>query len=269
MKDILYKLFIDEQKSASEIGSLLNLTVNQVYGKLYKYKIRKNKPKTTRWFNLKLENLSDEEIYILGFLWADGYLTCRNYAIAIQISSDDYQDISDTLNHVGAWGISILKANIKNGVTRKSRTTATISSIEICNKLKSLDFHKKSYINPDKILNIIPNNKKYLFFRGYFDGDGCFYITENAKQFAISSSYDQDWQHIENLFNNLNIDNYKIIKKISKLGHRHSLVRISSVKNVKKLVNYIYQDRLDIGLNRKYIKVKDLIDLKDTIHVEE
>ena len=260
MRDILHRLFIEDQKSASEIGNILNLTVNQVYGKLSKYKIRKNKIRTTEWFNLDFKKLSDEDIYILGFLWADGYLTNNARSLAIQICINDYENISNALNIVGNWGIHIVDANIKNGVSRKPRATATISSVDICNKLKLLDFDKKSYINPSKIIDIIPKDKMYLFFRGYFDGDGCFYITNKAKQFAIGSTYDQNWQHMVDLFSNLEIDSYKIVQKISKLNHKHSIIRISSLKNVKKLSNYIYQDRLDIGLKRKYDKVKDLID---------
>lgn len=259
MKDILHKLFIEDQKSASEIGKILNLTVNQIYGKLSKYKIRKNKPRVTEWFNLELKNLSDEEIYTLGFLWADGYLTNKERSLAIQICAEDYQNISDTLNFIGNWGIYTVESSIKNGVLRKTRTTATISNIDICNKLKTLDFDKKSYINPEKILSIIPEEKKYLFYRGYFDGDGCFYITQKAKQFIIGSTYNQDWKHMISLFDNLNIDNYKIVKKISKLNHKHSIIRISSLKNVKLLSEYIYQDRLDIGLKRKFEKVKNIM----------
>jgi hypothetical protein len=260
MKDILYRLFIEDQKPASEIANILNLTVNQVYGKLSKYKIRKNKPKKTEWFNVEFKNLSDEEIYVLGFLWADGYLTCKNRAFGIEIRTDDYEDICSIVKLTGNWGTFIRQPSKKNGVTRKSRTIVTISNVDICNKLKSLDFDKKSYINPNKILDIIPEHKRYLFFRGYFDGDGCFYTTKKVKQFAISSTYDQNWEHMMNLFNNIEIDSYKIVQKTSKLNHKHSIIRISSFKNVKKLSNYIYQNRLDIGLKRKYDKVKDLID---------
>ena len=50
MEKTLKQLFLKEQKSASQIGKIIGLTTNQVYGQLTKYGIRKNKPKITEWY---------------------------------------------------------------------------------------------------------------------------------------------------------------------------------------------------------------------------
>lgn len=260
MEKILRKLFIKEQKSASQIAQILDLTTNQVYSQLTKYQIRKNKPKTTKWFNQTLKNFTDEEIYILGFLWADGYLNGNDKKRNLQceITYDDFVDLQPVFDKVGKWGKHRREASIHNGVNRQARMNLTISDTKLIEKLISVfDFDKKSFIAPTKLLNVIPKRKQYLFYRGYSDGDGCFYITNNAKHFFIGSTYNQDWSHIKNLFNKLKIKHYNIQKHISKLGHKNSRIRISSLDAVQKLAKYLYQDRKDLGLHRKHQKVKD------------
>lgn len=266
MEKTLKQLFLKEQKSASQIGKIIGLTTNQVYGQLTKYGIRKNKPKITEWYNQKLKNFTDEEIYILGFLWADGYLngSDRKRNLQCEIVYNDFICLEKIFDKVGRWGRFKRKASIKNGVSRQSRMSLIISDTKLIDKFFLLDFDKKSFVCPYKLLKKIPKNKHYLFYRGYVDGDGCFYITDRAKQFSLSSTYDQDWSHIENLFKNLNIKKYKIQKNISKLGHQDSRIRTSNIDDLTKLVNYLYQDRLDIGLKRKYDKVASYILTKDS-----
>lgn len=258
MKKELIQLFIVENKSASEIGSILGYSTNQIYGKLYKYGIRKNKKKT-EWFNSKLIHLTNEEIYLLGFLWADGYLNGdknKKRSLQCEIVKEDYLDLKEVFDKVGYWGLHLRKASKKKGVSRKERALLTISDTNFVSKLMSFDFDKKSFIRPDKLLKIIPKKKQYLFYRGYSDGDGCFYISNKANQFFLASSYEQDWKHIEQLFSSLNIYKYNIRRCISKLNHRYSLIRVSNKESVKKIVKYLYMDNLSIGLKRKQEKVR-------------
>ena len=227
-----------------------------------KYGIRKNKPRVTQWFNKTLENLTDEEIYLFGFLWADGYLNAQNiktnnyHNLQCTIVYSDFLDIKQIFNKVGNWGEYIKQESIKDGVHRKKSIILTISDTKWNTILCSFDFDKKSYVSPTKLLKKIPKNKHYLFYRGYVDGDGCFYITDKAKHFFIGSTYNQDWSHIEILFKKLKIKRYKIKKYISKKGNKDSRIRVSSTDAVQKIAQYLYQDRLDIGLKRKYEKVK-------------
>lgn len=259
MEKTLRKLFIKENKSASQIAKILGCTTNHVYGQLTKYNIRKNKPKVTEWFNQKLNHFTDEEIYILGFLWADGYLNGENIKRNLQceILYKDFISLQSTFNKVGKWGKFKRQASIKNGVSRQARISLIISDTKLIQKLiSSFNFDKKNYICPTKLLNKIPKKKQYLFYRGYSDGDGCFYITNKAKHFFIGSTYDQDWTHIIDLFKRLKIRHYNIQKNITKLGHKDSRIRVSSLDAIAKIAQYLYQDRLDIGLKRKYEKVK-------------
>lgn len=258
-KKELEKLFIKEQKTAPEIGQILGLSTNQVYGQLQKYGIKKNTPRSTTWFNSSFKKLTDDEIYILGFLWADGFLTSQRHGIQCEIIFDDFVDLEKTFDSVGMWGKYIRNESLKNGVSRKKRILLNISDVSLVKKFISLDFDKKNYICPEKILKIIPKKKRYLFYRGYSDGDGCFYITQKARHFFIGSTYEQDWSHIESLFDSLNISHYNVQRTITKLKHKDSRIRVSSKDSVIKIANYLYQSRLDLGLKRKYEKVKGLM----------
>lgn len=262
MQKKLIKMFIVDRRPKSEILKALKLTSNQYSYLLRKYDLRRTPVRTTNWFNHELKNLTDEEVYILGFLWADGYLngTGIKYNLQCEIIYDDFKTIEKIFDKTGDWSRHFRKESIKNGVNRQKRVCLTISDRELIKKFIAFDFDKKSYINPTKILKLIPKNKHYLFYRGYIDGDGCFYITEKANQFSIGSTYDQDWTHIENLFKKINIkDQYTIQRRISKKRHKLSQIRVTSKDSVTKLAQYLYQDKLHIGLPRKFEKVKHLL----------
>lgn len=218
--------------------------------------------KKTIWYNNTFKNFSDEEIYILGFLWADGYLNgtpdIKNN-LQIEIIYKDFVDIEPVFDTVGKWGKYIRKASIKKGVKRQKRICVSISSRELVRKLIVLGFDKKNNTSPIKILKLIPQKKQYLFIRGYVDGDGCYYITKAAHQFCISSNYNQDWTWIEELFHKLKITKFQITRETSKKKYKCSRIRTSSRESMEKLAQYIYQDNTHIGLTRKFHKVKHLL----------
>ncbi len=255
------KRLIRQKKTILEIANILELTKNQVDYKLNKYKLRKKFKRKTNWFNQGFTNITDEEAYILGFLWADGYLNGTDIKSNLQceIIYDDFKAIAKTFDKTGDWSRHFRKASNKNGVNRQKRVCLTISDRALIRKFILFDFSKKSYLPPTRLLKLIPKNKHYLFYRGYIDGDGCFYITKKANQFAIASSYEQDWTHIEDLFYCLDIQKYQIKRTISKTGCKYSHIRTSSKESLIKLVKYLYKDKTNIGLKRKFNKIKHLL----------
>ena len=125
------------------------------------------------------------------------------------------------------------------------------------------DFSEKSNLQPNKILNFIPNNLHSYFYLGLFDGDGCFYIKSNTMQFVYASTYNQNYTFIENLFNLLNIRKYAIKRSVSKKNHKSSCIRITNHDDISKLIYFLYQDNIyDIGLKRKYDKAQLILNNK-------
>lgn len=177
----------------------------------------------------------------------------------ITIKRDDF----DELNHIFD-GISEIEFIYKNRF-RENRSPLKI--IRVCSKsfssfLRENDYNEKSYKSPEKILSLIPNDKKVYFFRGLVDGDGCFYIKNRIRQFTVTSSINQDWNYMEILFSKLEIDKYSI-KRISKTNS-YSQIRICNIHDIKKLCDYLYHDIEDnIFLKRKYDKYQLMLESSD------
>ena len=96
-------------------------------------------------------------------------------------------------------------------------------------------------------LDKITKDKLHYFVRGFFDGDGCFYVNENnnQKQCVLAGSYDQDWTWIEDILKKLNIK-YSIKRKIQKSTEKYSIVYINKngIKIFGDYITYIKDTRM-------------------------
>jgi len=164
------------------------------------------------------ENIKTPEIsYILGILWADGCISKR-YGVMLWLKEDDIEDIEEVFQYIGEWGIYYRQLQ-----NRKKQKCLSFSNKIIHEFLIENDYDKKSFVSPNKILYKIPDNLKHYFFRGYFDGDGCFFLGKNQYQMNITSSYIQDWSFIDDIMVKLGIKNYKVIRtdRINNLGKQN------------------------------------------------
>ncbi|MEK7087086.1 MAG: LAGLIDADG family homing endonuclease [Patescibacteria group bacterium] len=130
----------------------------------------------------------------------------------------------------------------------REQTEIRITNKDFANFLKENDYLIKSGASPNKILSLIPNNFHQYWYRGYMDGDGT-YSTNGTKflnlfRIGASSTYDQNWNFMELLSNELVIKNY-ITKGHYKNGSG-SVWRINRQKDILKFINFIYTDRFDI-----------------------
>jgi hypothetical protein len=196
-----------------------------------------------------------EAAYMLGLLWADGFLGSeKDCRISLEIVKADMQGILPIIIATGKWNLG--ERQRKNW---QPQMRASINSRPLYEFLIKMDYKSKSE-SPTKILNHIPESLRCYFFLGWSDGDGCFYI--NLKnynyQFAVSSSYDQDWSALTTLLESLDIK-YTIQKrqnrnKTSGKLNSYSVVRVTSKREIRKLGAYLYRDL--IGFNRKFEKLK-------------
>jgi len=214
----------------------------------------KNKVSYENFLNIKTKY----HAYILGFLWADGYVR-KPYSIETTINIEDLVDIEKVFNKTGDWNIYTQKRFDKR--TNKNYYSATIQTSNkiIVDFLINCDYDKKSKNSPTKILSKIPNELKSYFFRGYSDGDGCFYINNTNHQYIITSTYEQNWNFIETLFIELKIS-YNIISQ-SLIKSKYSQIRITNKNDIDIFGNYIYYncDNYDnYGLTRKYLIYKKI-----------
>lgn len=202
---------------------------------------------------------SPEIAYILGFVWADGYL--YDNSVKVECITKDLSLIKDTFKSTGNWFV-----NYRNRENRQPQMCIGTHNKIIYDFLTAHDYISKSEKSADKILSKIPEHLQYYWFRGLVDGDGCFYINNklNLYQFSIASSYNQDWTYVEHIFQELNIK--YAIKRRKQLQHGKlngsSVIRITNQGDIIKFGNYIYKNyNLDkIGLPRKYNKFKLILD---------
>jgi hypothetical protein len=209
---------------------------------------------------LKLD--SPHIAYVLGLLWGDGHINTNRNTIVLTCSRPDVDYFYTVFLKTGQWKFTpILK---KQKSSEKDKATIITSNKPICDFLKMNDYISKSFESACQILNVIPAIYQHYFIRGLCDADGCFYYnrkTGKAKEFTLSSSFDQNWTYIENILTKLGIS-YRINKCIRKnQKSKWSRIRIKGINNIIKFGNYIYNNynRDKIGLERKYFIFLNMI----------
>ncbi len=213
------------------------------------------------FYNIKTKEIA----YLLGVIWADGFLNPSkdgyNHNLGFTMVIEDIDIIKPVLEIIGKWNYYERKQPIESW---KPSINVITNNKRIFNFLVEHDYHKKSYISANKILSKIPDELKHYFFRGLIDGDGCFYyykpeIGSTLRQFALTSTYEQDWEYFETLCKKLNIK-YSIKKTINSKSSSSS-IRITNKDGIKRLGEFIYNNFNEdkIGLVRKYIKYTQII----------
>ena len=197
-----------------------------------------------------------ETAYILGFLWADGYLNkkSQHFMIRLELAQPDFDNVKNIWLSTGKWQISY-----RQRPNRKPQGILSTCQKPLYEFLQNNDYEIKSIASADKILSHIPNDLKPYWWRGYFDGDGCFYFNEknHVRHASFAGSYEQDWHFLESLLTTLSVK-YKIIKRHQQQSS-HSVVRTADTMSIRNFGNYIYQEDDDIGLQRKRDKFNEMI----------
>lgn len=196
-------------------------------------------------------------VYFLGFLWSDGFVERKR--VGVEIVKDDAIMIVDDIKKIDFLNICTMERHRDN---RRPQMTIYFCNVEFYDNFISKYFINKSYSSPSYLLELIPDDFKRFFYQGLIDGDGCFYfnLKNKTRQFYVTSSYDQDWTHVVNLFDLLCITQYEIRKVINKNGNRSSYIRVKKHNEIESLYNYLYPNGYEFGLKRKYNKCSEIVD---------
>ncbi len=265
-----------KQMGPKECAKIMKLNVTQIHNKAHKLKLKLPKDLKSKLQSISPEkcninpnhfyNIKDKEVvYLLGLMWADGFMyqspTKHVSNLGFTMVKEDIEMIKPYIDIIGKWNYHERKQT--NPKWKPSMNVIT-NNKRIFDFLVEHDYDKKSHVSADKILSKIPNNLKHYFFLGLIDGDGCFYhyVPENGstlRQFALASTYEQDWSYFETLCTELDIK-YKV-KRNKGEKSSSSYVRITNKGGIKKLGDYLYQNIKEdnIGLIRKYEKLKLII----------
>ncbi len=213
-------------------------------------------------------DFTERSAYILGLLWADGYIPAkskeRGNIIFISTEPDSVyftEELKKTLD----W--SVYHSKDEKHPTWKTRTTMYFRNTDVSSFLLENDYSSKTTVGADKILNKIPKNLHRFFLLGVIDGDGCFSVTPTKnskynKRFSIASSYEQDWSWIERILLEEDI-RYKIERTKGKSG-AYSKIHITRQGDIEKFGNILYKSIKEdgIGLPRKYEKYKQICSMR-------
>ena len=96
------------------------------------------------------------------------------------------------------------------------------------------------------------------WWRGYVDGDGCFYLGLGCNQLSFVGPFDQDWTFVENLGSQLGVA--FVIRQVVTARASHSVARLSSFAAIQKVGDYIYAGLHEFGLSRKREKFNAMVD---------
>jgi hypothetical protein len=227
-------------KKASRLSLKVNYDIKLINNQAAQIKYQSERPNDV--FNVNIEQFLDiekpEVAYLLGFLWADGYIVRTE--VRLEIVKTDMDNIKHILDSIGTWTYSDRQRKNWKVISR-----ATTSNKRLVEFLKEHDYDKKSYVSADKILSKIPNDLKHYFFRGLVDGDGCISLTNT--RLLISSTLKQDWTYVKTICCDLNI-NSNIYRNEYK--NSWSVIDFNGI-NAINFCEFIYNGII-FGLNRKY-----------------
>jgi hypothetical protein len=209
-----------------------------------------------------------EMSYFFGLFWADGHVRNNKKGaneIIIHNLKNDIDIFFKIFGSFGKWKLQKPKQAFLHGKPCGIMQVMSIVDLKFKNFLVEHNAHiKSSGISPTSLINLIPENLKKYFYRGFLDGDGNVYssLKHNKIKVAFTSTYEQDWRFLTDKFNEFNIT-YKIYKRIYKNGKRSTL-NICGYKNCEMFLNYLYEgyENDQIGLLRKYTNFKNFINEK-------
>lgn len=202
------------------------------------------------------KKFSHDMAYILGLIFADGYIGERS--IGITLHKNDTYLLQKVLDKLGYSGVIHSCNDINCGYFR-------IESIHIVKDIIKVFKHGKKYLRHG--FPQIP--KKYLpdFIRGFWDGDGCIYYDTNGKSYRSSLACAHlDLLTRTHLILKTNIKNFggaisKTVQSKGKIICGHPLSHESIVyhlvlgpNDTRRLRDFMYSTPSDIKMIRKYEK---------------
>lgn len=200
---------------------------------------------------------TEEKAYWLGFLTADGWIT-KNFKSGSASTGVELQ--YGDIEHLRKFNKSI-DGNYR--ITDRWRK-CNLSSSDKLNHICKLRIYSK--IMHDDLVNLgftytksfdcfMPELREDLvrhYMRGYFDGNGCFSVSNNHLSVSVCTASKQIAEDFVNKLNNIGIDMrlYSYINENNVVIYRPGF---SKVSEKLKFLDYIY-DNCNIYLDRKYKK---------------
>jgi hypothetical protein len=202
------------------------------------------------------DTLNEYNLYVLGFLYADGYHNEKQKRIRLGLKESDEEILIKINNMLGSnRPIGTDKSKGEKYIIKY----LDINNVKISNKLIELGCCQNKTF---KIIfpNFIPNNLLKYFILGYFDGDGGLtrYKMKDKKTNKIvikqKLTFRGTYNFCENLKNFLS-NELDVGGSISK--EKIPCLAYSGKNHIIKIMDYLY-DETKVFLERKYEKFKKI-----------
>lgn len=202
---------------------------------------------------------TEEKAYILGFIYADGFVGNEHFN-NIVISINDLEIVEFIAKELQFSG-EIRKTKKGGFENSRSGYSLNFSSLKIASRLRELGL----YPNKSLTIDTLPKIKSELvrhFIRGYFDGDGSIILSHNSSYYrnagkVIKYVYPTYCFMILGtqgfLENIIKIANFNYAKIYPTKCEKIKCIRITAKKEFDNIFNYLYENST-IRLERKYNK---------------
>lgn len=205
-----------------------------------------------------ITELTPESIYLLGFAWADGTIRGGGNGLRFCNLEDDMLELKPVFEKTGEWKFYNMPPRERSP---NPRVCAVLTSKRLHNYLFQNGYFNKSE-GYCPIFSRLNEEQQALWFRGYFDGDGCWSLYKrkegNARSFCITSELQQNWDFIVKW---LTLQGIEFRINLERTQHGScSRLSSASIQDVSLLGEILYKSYLydKIGLSRKYRKWQEI-----------
>ena len=237
-----------------EIAEILNRSMNAVQLKAQRMGYKKFPYQCNYHYFDSID--TEEKAYWLGFIAADGWMSktdaTNSAAIGIELQYGDLthlkkfnKSIDGNYKIVDRWR----QCNLSDSDKKNHMCSIRIYSITMYNSLMQ-------YFSSEKTYSVrIPDLQKDLlrhFIRGFFDGDGCFCLSNKSFKIGFITASEDMKNDLENIISSLNIK-VRTGEYISEFGTHMYRPDIDKKSDMLKFLDWMYMDS-NIYLDRKYKK---------------
>lgn len=200
---------------------------------------------------------TEEKAYILGFMTADGCIKSKSGDIKIALSTKDI-DILKKMKNAMNNDKPIKIVHNKSGYdSAHDVAEMTISCAKMYRALIECGFSVQK-TNHEVFCKKVPEELKHHYIRGIFDGDGWFSCTPSRGTKELGFGMGSPILNaIRNEFCKIGVQEKYTVKSYKSI----SRYRITSIKDVMKIYDYLYKDAT-IFLKRKHDKILNFCRLK-------
>lgn len=191
---------------------------------------------------------TEEKAYWLGFMYADGniYKYNQSWSIELTLQEQDVEHLKKYARFIGYSGEPKYRESTKAyRVSTGSRRMAEQLAQKGCVPRKSLILTFPTY-------DIVPSELMRHFIRGYFDGDGCISLKQNAHSVTQVVSMLGTKEFLEGMLKEYNGASIQMIKKELRTTSNTYEIKFRKEEG-KRFLDYMY-DGSSIYLQRKFDK---------------